>query len=284
MDSQVEAQAKHTDVTRGDQLSLKSDRKTGNGKIAGKAVVRRGKSRRLQKLKSRKNKSKASAESQEWQDWETWEGDWENWESNWESTWEGEDEDWEEKEIPAKGTAAKSKPGPKPKGKSQPKAKASPKSKAKAKAKAKASAKKDDPAKPKAKAKQAAKPKPAEVVCPPKPVLKRKRGKTTDEAEHQPDTASPTVKQLKDKFLTFVEQYSGRELDAALKKELREVCQGHLVNSSLNIYWKRPACGVTCKALSKDFGYYYFKAKGVEFLDRLLLSCKAGEEIVFQIN
>ncbi|CAE7020849.1 unnamed protein product, partial [Symbiodinium sp. CCMP2456] len=265
-------EAKHPDVTRGDQLSLKSRRKAGNGKgkTTQKAVIRRGKSRKLRKLKSMKKKqTKASADSREWQDWEDSEGGWDG------EDWNG----WEEEpEIPTKGRAAKSKPGPKPK------AKASPKGKAKAKAKAKASAKKDDPAKPKpkAKAKQAAKPKPTKVDCPPEP--KRKRGKTAEPAEHRPESVSPTFKQLKDKLLKFVEQHSGRELDAAFKKELRGVCQNPLVNSSLNIYWKRPGCGVTCKALSKDFGYYYFKADGVDFLDRLLLSCKAGQEIVFQIN
>ncbi|CAE7231390.1 unnamed protein product [Symbiodinium sp. CCMP2592] len=268
-------EAKNGNVTRGDQLSLKSKRKAAraNATAKAKAVLPRGKSRGLKKLKSVKKKAKASGESQEWENWrqEEW-----AWEEEWDPTWD--DEDWdaweEEEEIKPKSRA---KPGPKPKGKSIPKAKASPKSKAKAKAKAKASATKHDPAKPKAKAKQV-KPKPTEEV---KPVLKRKRGKTP---EHEPETDSPNVTQLKKKLLTFVGQHSGREMDAAFKKELREVCQGPLVNSSLNIYWKRPACGVTCKSLSKDFGYYYFKADGVDFLDRLLLACKAGHEIVFQKN
>ena len=274
-------QAKLRNVTRGDQLSLKSNRKAARGKATAKAVLPRGKSQKLKKLKSMKKKAKASAESQEWENWREEEGAWDpTWEGEeWDPTWEAEEWDaWEKgEEIKPKSRAAK--PGPKPKGNANPKAKASPKSKAKAKAKAtaKASAKKDDPAKPKAKAKQA-KPTPTEEV---KPVLKRKRGKTP---EHEPETDSPKVMQLKKKLLTFVDQYSHRELDAAFKKELREVCQGSLVNSALNIYWKRPACGVTCKSLSKDFAYYYFKADGVDWLHRLLLACKACHEIVFQNN
>ena len=157
--------------------------------------------------------------------------------------------------------------GRKPKTKAAPKATA----KAKAKAKAKAAPKSSPKAKAKGKAKAS---KNAEDSHPRKSLKETKDSKSYDNInEYQVDQAKQAI-------MAYAEKYVGRKYKPALKKELRSDAGPRLTNSGLNIYWTKCGCGVSCKTVSKDTGYFYFRGQGVSYLLRLCVAIKAAYLLV----
>ena len=93
----------------------------------------------------------------------------------------------------------------------------------------------------------------------------------------QPQHSQRDVRELVD----FAKLFWDREFKATMKPELKEkVGSCNLDQCSLNIYWTRCSCGVTCKAASKDVAYFFFSSEAVGFTARLCIALKAAQTFV----
>ena len=236
-------------------------RKDKNAKKATRSSKRKGGD--AEPAQPKKGKATPAEEDNDvWDDWGEWEAEayceWGD-EGEW-AAWYGEEWAAWDKDSGVAATPA----GRKPKAKAVPKATAN----AKAKAKAKAAPKSSPKAKAKAKTKNAA-------DSHPKKSLKETKGsKSYDNIDEY------QVDQAKQAIMAYAEKYVGMKYKPALKKGLRSDAGPRPTNSGLNIYWTKCGCGVSCKTVSKDTGYFYFRGQGVSYLLRLCVAIKAAYLLV----
>ena len=81
--------------------------------------------------------------------------------------------------------------------------------------------------------------------------------------------------------MEFMEQFNGRKYKPSMKNEMKQAAGVHrLTQCALNIYWTRFSCGVTCKAVEKDFAHFYFHSATGTVTQRLCAALKAGQLFV----
>ena len=113
---------------------------------------------------------------------------------------------------------------------------------------------------------------------------KKKPKKAKDDEEVEIDQAQ--LKKDTKKIQKYIALFSGKKKCEDVSDKLKEEIRAHLqlselVEGRLNIYWKRPACGVHSRSQKFDLATFAIPdADGVHFVSRLAAAVKCAELFV----
>ena len=115
-----------------------------------------------------------------------------------------------------------------------------------------------------------------------KPKKKCKKEKDEEEAEINQALLKKDTKEIQKYIALFSGKQKAKDVTDKLKEEIRSNLQlSELVEGRLNIYWKRPACGVHSRSQKFDLATFAIPdADDVNFVCRLAAAVKCGELFV----